>query len=570
MKKARIYDVKEFKTIKEIIEYSGKEFAERDAFVIKHKNGKDVTYENVTYERLSRKVNNLGTALLNMGYKGKKIAIIGKNRYEWVLSFAAILSGVGIAVPLDKGLPEEEIEMSIKKSKADVIICEETYLETIKNIMDKGETSLEKIICMDKTEEMESIASLIEKGEKLIDAGDKSFIDAEIDLNSIASIVFTSGTTALSKAVMLSQRNIISNINDMNKVERMYETDTNIAFLPFHHTFGSTAILLFISKGARNVFCDGLRHVQENLKEYKVTVFVCVPLLLEAMYKKIQTGIEKKGKTKLIKFGKVISKVLLKFGIDIRRKLFKEVLDELGGELRFIVCGASPLDKKVEEAFNDFGILTIQGYGLTEASPVLAAESIDVIKYGSIGLPMPSVEIKIDEPNEEGIGEIIAKGPNIMMGYYEDEEETKKTLIDGWYHTGDLGYIDKDGVIFITGRKKNVIVLKNGKNVYPEEIEVLVNNLPYVAESMVYGEPKDDDLLVSVKIVYDKEYVKQKYPDMPEEEFRSLVWQDIKEINTKLPKYKYMKKLVLTDEPMVKTTTQKVKRNVELDKMKKG
>ena len=231
-------------------------------------------------------------------------------------------------------------------------------------------------------------------------------------------------------------------------------------------------------------------------------------------------------------------------------------------------AGASPLDRKVAEAFNDFGILTIQGYGLTETSPVISSESINIIRYGSVGYPMPSVEVKIDKPNEEGIGEIIAKGPNVMLGYYEDEEATKEVIKDGWYHTGDLGYIDKDGFLFITGRKKNVIVLKNGKNVYPEEIEVLVNNLPYVEESMVYGEAKDDDLMVSVKIVYNKDYVKDTYPDFSEEDFRNTVWQDIKQINIKLPKYKYMKKLVLTDEPMVKTTTQKVKRNVELSKMK--
>lgn len=472
-------------------------------------------------------------------------------------------------MPLDKGLPEEEIEMSIQKARPEIIFCEEAYLETIKNIMVKEGTSLKKVICMDELDRTENIRELVQKGEELIENGDRRFIDSEIDLDSIASIVFTSGTTALSKAVMLTQKNIISNINDMNRVERMYETDTNIAFLPFHHTFGSTGILLFLSKGVRNVFCDGLRHVQENLKEYKVSVFVCVPLLLEAMYKKIMTGIEKKGKMKAVKAGLAISNALLKVGIDIRRKLFKDIIDELGGELRFIVCGASALDRKVAKAFNDFGILTIQGYGLTEASPVLSAESINVIRYGSIGLPLPSVEIKIFEPNEEGIGEIIAKGPNIMLGYYEDEEATKEVLVDGWYHTGDLGYKDKDGIIFVTGRKKNVIVLKNGKNVYPEEIEVLVNNLPYVAESMVYGEEKDDDLMVSVKIVYNKDYVKQKYPDVPEEEFRSIVWQDIKQINTKLPKYKYMKKLVLTDEPMVKTTTQKVKRNIEIEKMKK-
>ncbi len=239
-----------------------------------------------------------------------------------------------------------------------------------------------------------------------------------------------------------------------------------------------------------------------------------------------------------------------------------------GGELRFIVSGASALDKKVAKGLNDLGILTIQGYGLTETSPVLSAENAKVLRYGSIGYPMPDVEMKIDNPNEEGIGEIIAKGPNVMIGYYEDEEATKAVLKNGWFYTGDLGYMDKDGILYVAGRQKNVIVLKNGKNIYPEELEVLINNLPYVAESMVYGEPKDEDLVVSVKIVYDKEYVKEHYPNISQEELRNIVWNDIKEINKRLPKYKYMKNLILTDEPMVKTTTQKVKRHVELQKMK--
>lgn len=245
MKKVLIYDVKKFETVKEMIENSGKEFAERNAFVIKHKDGKNVSYENITYERFSREVDSLGTALIDMGYKNKKIALIGKNRYEWVLAFCSIVGGAGVAVPLDKGLPEDEIEMSLKKSKAEVIFCEGTYLETIKNIMLKGETSLEKIICMDFQDRDKNINELIQKGEELIESGDRRFIDCEINLNDIAEIVFTSGTTALSKAVMLTQRNIISNINDMNCVERMYETDTNIAFLPFHHTFGSTRNITF-------------------------------------------------------------------------------------------------------------------------------------------------------------------------------------------------------------------------------------------------------------------------------------------------------------------------------------
>ncbi len=567
MKNKVLYDVEDFIDLKQMMNIACEKFAKNIAFVIKHKEGKEIKYEDITYERLGKEINALGTSLINLGFKDKRVAVIGKNRYEWILTYIATINGVGIIVPLDKGLPEEEIEMSIKRAKVDIIFCEENYLEAINEIIAKGETNIKEVVCMDKVEGTKSIDELIKLGEDLIEQGNREYIDAKIDKEKMATIVFTSGTTALSKAVMLSQKNIVSDINSMRKVEKLYETDTNIAFLPFHHTFGSTGMLLYLASGMKNVFCDGLRHVQENLKEYKVSVFICVPLLIESMYKKIEVAIEKKGKTKVVNFGKKLSGFLLKFGIDIRKKLFKEVLDELGGELRFIVSGASALDKKVAKGLNDLGILTIQGYGLTETSPVLSAENAKVLRFGSIGYPMPGIEMKIHNPNEDGIGEIIAKGDNVMLGYYEDEEATKEVLKDGWLYTGDLGYMDKDGIFFIAGREKNVIVLKNGKNIYPEELEVLINNLPYVAESMVYGEAKDDDLVVSVKIVYNKEYVASKYPGMPEEEFRDIVWKDIKQINTKLPKYKYMKKLVLTDEPMIKTTTQKVKRQAELKKM---
>ena len=298
-----------------------------------------------------------------------------------------------------------------------------------------------------------------------------------------------------------------------------------------------------------------------------------MPLLLEAMYKKIMNEIEKQGKTKLIKIAIPISNFLLKFGIDIRRKLFKDIINQLGGNIRFVVSGASGIDKKVAKGFNDFGILTVQGYGLTETSPVLTAENEKCIRYGSIGYPLANVDVKIENPNEEGIGEIVAKGPNVMLGYYENEEATKEVIEidengDRWFHTGDLAYMDKDGYIFIAGRKKNVIVLKNGKNIYPEELELLVNNLPYVEESMVFGMPKDDDLVVSVKIVYNKEYKEEN--NLSEEELKNKIWEDIKEINKDLPNYQHIKNLIITDEPMIKTTTAKVKRFAEIEKIVNG
>ena len=398
--------------------------------------------------------------------------------------------------------------------------------------------------------------------------GDNRFEEHKINPDEMASIIFTSGTTAMSKAVVLTNRNIASNIYQMNCTETFYSTDVNLAFLPFHHAFGSTAIILFLSHGATTVFCDGLKHIQSNLKEYKVTTFVCVPLLLESIYKKINKEIKRQKKTAILTIGKIISNILLKLHIDIRRRLFKDVIDQLGGELRFIVSGASAIDKNVAKGFNDFGILTVQGYGLTETSPVLAAENEYNIKYGSIGLPMPEVEIKIENKNEKGIGELVVKGPNVMKEYYEMPEETNKVLKDGWFYTGDLGYKDKDGFFYITGRKKNVIVLKNGKNVYPEELEQLIAKLPYVKENMVYGKEKDNDLVVSVKIVYDKEYMYTKKQNISEEEIKDLIWQDIKKINKSLPKYKYIKNLIITEEPMIKTTTAKIKRFEEIKKEK--
>jgi long-chain acyl-CoA synthetase len=285
------------------------------------------------------------------------------------------------------------------------------------------------------------------------------------------------------------------------------------------------------------------------------------------MYKKIMREIQKQGKDKLIKIAVPISNFLLKFGIDIRRKLFKDVINQLGGNIRFVVSGASAIDKNVAKGFNDFGILTVQGYGLTETAPVLTAENAKCIKYGSIGYPVENVEVKIDNPNEQGIGEIIAKGPNVMLGYYENEEATNEVLKDGWFHTGDLAYIDEDGYIFITGRKKNVIVLKNGKNVYPEELELVINNLPYVAESMVFGMPKDDDLTISAKIVYNKEYIEENYGKIDTEELKNKIWIDIKKINETLTNYKHIKNIIITDEPMIKTTTAKIKRQEEMKKI---
>ena len=565
--KLKYYNAKRFKDLREMVENSANEYANHTAFMIKNKDKND-QIENITYKEFKAHIEALGTKLTNMGLKGKRVAIIANNCYEWIVSYLAVINGVGVVVPLDKGLPVEELILSLERSKADAVVFDVSHKGEIEQVK-KANNKIETYICIGEKEHSDflSWSKLVEEGAKLIEEGNKEYLEAEIKNEEMSAIIFTSGTTSKSKAVMLSHKNIAENLYALNCREKIYDTDVSLAFLPLHHTFGSTGLMFFLSNGAANAFCDGLRHIQKNLKEYNVTVFVAVPLLLEAMHKKILQEVEKQGKTKLIKIMQKVTKALLKCGIDIRRKVFKQILNAIGGNLRFVVSGAAAIDKQVAEDFNSFGILTIQGYGLTETAPVLIAEDEYHIRYGSIGIPIINVEAKIDNPNEDGIGEIIARGPNVMLGYYEDEEATKEVIKDGWFHTGDLGYMDKDGYIFVTGRKKNVIVLKNGKNIYPEELELLINNLIYVSESMVYGTPKGDDLTISAKIVYSKEYAEANFKDMSKEEIEAKVWKDIKEINNGLPTYKHIKKIVVTDEEMVKTTTQKIKRFEEIKKI---
>ncbi len=571
----KLYKAEKYDSIKEYIEDAINKYSKKDAFIVKSQENNEIKYTHISFEEFGKQIKNLAEGLIDLGLEGKRIAIIGHNSYNWVKSYIATICSVGIVMPLDKGLQPSELELSLKRGKADAIIFEDEYLETIKNIRQYNQTSVKNFISMTELEKNEgfvSLKDLEEKGKKILEKteSEKEFYLKASPMSKkpeeLATIIFTSGTTSMSKAVMLSNKNIASNMYDMMCAEKILSTDVNLLFLPLHHTFGSTQMLLFFSNGATTVFCDGLRHIQENLKEYKVTTFVCVPLLLEVMYKNIWKAIEKQGKTKQIKFALKLSNALRKIKIDIRRKIFKPILDQFGGELRFIISGAAAINKEVAKGFNDFGIFTIQGYGLTETSPVLCAENEKHIRYGSVGLPFPSVQIKIENKNEEGIGEITAKGPNVMLGYYEMEEETSNVLKDGWFYTGDLGYLDKDGYLFITGRKKNVIVLKNGKNIYPEELEQVITKLPYVAEVMVYGKEKEDDLVVSAKIVYDKDYVKKNYKDKTNEELKEIFWQDIKEINKTMPTYKYIKNLVVTDEPMIKTTTAKIKRFEEIKK----
>ncbi len=568
----RLHDVKKFENLKEILQNTRKEYGDEVAF--KSKTDTPGIFREEKYNEYLDNIEALGTALIDMGLKDKKIAVISENRYEWTLGYLATVTGVGIVVPLDKSLPAVEIESSIKRSEVEAIFYSKKYDEIMNKIKEQSDTNLKYFISMDKDKYEDgiySIKELIIKGKELLDQGKREYLDAKIDNEKMSIMLFTSGTTSMSKAVMLSHKNLCTNLYDIMSTFDVNKNDVILSFLPLHHVFECTVGFLYpVAVGACITYCEGIRHIAENLKEYKASVMISVPVLFENMYQKLWKTIEKQGKTKKVKFGLFITNLLMKFGIDKRREVFKEILDSLGGKVRLFVAGAAAFDKEAEEGFNKFGIATFQGYGLTETSPVIAAEHPTVVKYGSIGQLFPSVQGKIWNPDKDGVGELVVKGDSVMLGYYNNEAATKAAFEDGWFHTGDLAYFDKDDYIFITGRQKSVIVLKNGKNIYPEEIEGLINKIEGVKESFVYGKPEngdETDLKLNAKIVYDPEIMKEKFGLEKEEDIKEKLWKAVKDVNKGIPTYKYVKGITITTEELIKTTTQKIKRFEEIKRV---
>ena len=493
-----------FENLKEMMKNSEEKFGEEVAF---YRDGKGLEdSKKVTYKEFCYEINSLGTALIEMGLKGKRIAVIGENRYEWELSYLAVVTGTGTIVPLDKALPENEIESLIIRSEVEAIIYSEKYDECMAKIQKQGNTKLKYFISMDLEKNdfnKYSLKEITKKGKELLDGGNKEFLEAKINNEEMSIMLFTSGTTNQSKAVMLSHKNICTNVKDIRNVFELDETDRLLSFLPLHHTFECTVGFLYpLSIGGSIIFSKGVRHIADELKNFKITAMICVPVVFEKMYDKLMKTIEDKGKMPTVKKGIKLSNCLLKVGIDIRKKLFKEIHDNLGGCLRVMVAGGAALSPEKEKGFWDLGFNVLQGYGLTETSPVIAAELTKQKRLGSIGKKFPSVEVKIDNPDKSGVGELLAKGDSVMIGYYNNEEANEEVFTeDGWFRTGDLARIDKNGYLYISGRKKFVIVLKNGKNVYPEEIESLLEKSELVKECMVFGMPaRDGDVTLSVKI----------------------------------------------------------------------
>ena len=567
--KRKLYEGEVLKDYRELVNRYKSRYANNVAFEYRHDVHDEKTIK-VTYAEFANDIEALGSSLLTLNMENKRVAIIAPNRYEWCVSYLAVGTAGLTVVPLDKSLPDNEIESLIIRSKVDTVIFDNKYSEVFKKINQEKKSSLKYYICMDDTDGFIKYSEILSKGRELLLADNNEYNNVQINPDEISIILFTSGTTSIAKAVALSQSNICADVTALSQIAKIYETDRFLSFLPLHHTFESTTTFLYgTSCGITIVFCDGLKYIQRNLKEFNITGFVCVPLMLEIMYKKMMKTIEEQGKTKLVNTMRKITRGLLKVKIDLRKKVFKQIFESLGPNLRMFISGGAAISKEAIKAFRDIGINLLQGYGLTETSPVLAGENDVYKRDGSVGFALPGIDIKIDKPNSEGIGEIIAKGPVVMHKYLDNEEATNEVLKDGWFHTGDLGKFDKDGFLFITGRKKYVIVLKNGKNIFPEELEILINQLGYVSESMVYGKPdKDDDLTICAKIVYNAEEMEKLYPNKSKEEYHDIVWQDIRNnINKQMPAYKYIREIIVTDEPLIKTTTQKVKREAEMKKI---
>jgi len=518
-----------FNNLAEMVENSASEFGSKPAFLLKGRT--------VTYLDLLKDIKSVSGYLDAKGYAGKRIALIGKNCYEWIVMHLSTMYTGSVLVPLDKGLKDFEIKSQIERSHANVLFV----------------TGNKKLPELDVVIE--------NADEKLIEDAKEFYSDKKYEINNheMSMLLFTSGTTDNSKAVMLSQYNIASNIFALSKHEHFEPEDVSLVLLPLHHTFGMVGLLLFISLGMSNGFCDGLK-IAKSIDEYKSTILVGVPLVADAIYKTAKRRIADMGLEKVIKSLIVISRALLKVKIDLRKVFFGKIRKQIGQSLRLIIMGGAALSPDVQQWFNDIGFLTVQGYGLTETSPVLCAENPENMRLGSVGKAMEGIDMRIDSPDENGIGEIIAKGDNVMLGYYENEELTKEVLKNGYFHTGDLGYIDADGYIWITGRKKNMIALKNGKNVFPEEIEEHILKHEVVKECMVYGETEDDKDVICAYVVYDKD----KFKDKSEDELNDMVNLAIKDVNEKLISYKKIRKVTVSDKPLERTSTFKIKRNQKI------
>lgn len=554
--KEALYEVREVSTIREILETSTTLFKDNIAFMQKY--GLNAPYKEITYGQFKDDVYSFGTGLISMGLKDKRIAVIGESRYEWACTYMSVVCGVGTIIPIDKELPFEEVKFLIEFSEASCVVCSKAVLNKMPELL----TVTDKCICMENVSECECFDEVCIRGKKEIMSGNDVYKNITVVPDDINIILFTSGTTGTAKGVMLSHKNICCTIVNSLSLFQIKPTDRSFSVLPIHHTYECTGTFLcFFYSGASIAFCQGLKYLVKNMQEAKPTMVCVVPMILEAIKKNIEKTLEKKGKTETVKKGIKISKAMLKIGIDVRRKLFKEIINNFGGNLNSFLVGAAKVNPDTLEFYRNIGIDSLQGYGMTECAPFIAINRFCRYRDDSVGLPLPEIMVKIANPDKNGVGEIAVKGENVMKGYYKNQEETDKVLVDGWMLTGDLGYL-KDGFIFLTGRVKNLIITDNGKNVYPEEIEEYLLRSKYIEECMVYA---GDDNKIAAKIFPNFDEVEavlgSEYSD---EALNGLISDEIKKINKEIPLYKAIAQFSIRKEEFIKTTTKKIKRTANM------
>ncbi len=556
----RYRDIRPIMDIKHMFDTSVELYGDNTAFYSKDVPGGE--YRQITYKEAKEDVDALGTALIAMGLKGKPIGIIGDNSYRWAIAYLAVACGTGIVVPLDKELPASELEELVSMGEVECIIFSKKFEQIFKDVKSKGSTKLSHLISMDAADHTDEVLSYVkaqESGKELVKEGNREFIDAVIERDTMNILLFTSGTTGLSKGVMLSHGNIVEDLMASPTLLWVGQDDIFFSVLPIHHTYECTCgFLMPLYRGASVAYCEGLKHILKNLSEVKPTMFLTVPLIMESIYKRIWNQARKSGADKKLRTLLKINRTMRKLGINL---VPKKITDVFGGRMRIMICGGAAIDPGILDGIQDFGIMALQGYGLTECAPICALNPDVNPKSKSAGYIPPGFDLKIDNPDPEtGIGEICAWGPNIMMGYFKNEEATKEVLKDGWFYTGDLGYMDEDNFVYIT---------KNGKNVYPEEIEYYLGRIPYVSESLVWGKDSEDgkDTLISANIRIDEDAVTEALGEgFTDEQALSLLWQEVDKLNEEMPYFKRVKKMDIRKSEFEKTTGKKIKRFVDANK----
>lgn len=550
-----LYETRPVAHLRELIDTNGIMFADRTAIIYRNNTKED--FKEVTYKQMKEDVYGLGTALVMLGLKDKKVAIIGENSYNWLLSYFSIVGGTGYAVPIDRELKPKEIAALLKRAQVSGIIYSNKMAKKVLEAVELSEP-VDHLIPMDE------IANMIEKGHQGIEAGEKGFVDAKVDPDQMAALLFTSGTTGLAKGVMLSHKNIISNVINMSKYVKISKNGIGLSVLPMHHTYEMTChICTGLYQGVRMAICDGLKHIQSNMKELHVSVMLSVPLIFETMHNRLWKNAKAQGQDKkLRKMIEISKKFKLYNKPRLVKSLFGGIHKAFGGNVDLLIVGGAAVNPSVIEDFQAMGFPMIQGYGITENSPIVAVNKDRYSKPSSVGLPLPGTQVRIIDQDEDGIGEIICKGPSVMLGYFDNPKATEEAVQDGWLYTGDYGRIDEDGFVYISGRKKNVIVTKNGKNIFAEEIEFYLHESPYIEEALVRGVPdeRSDDVLVRAEIYPNRNHIIEKFGDMSEEGIREFIKEVIDEINDQIPMYKRIKRFGIRTEEFEKTTTRKIKR----------